>query len=184
MVGCRNYLTLGATICSALCAAGAAWLCWEEAPGLAGFFAALVVASVMFWTGRRWVLSLLVAGNLAFCTVGCMFLVSAVRSRQVDFWPPLAAVVLAPGLAAIACYLWGTAAEAERLIGRRPDQVTQTTGVLLHGVTLLAATNSRAAAYGAPQSYELRVWQRGDFAACVVIDRNGLVAGRYSRRGP
>ena len=245
MVGYRNHVTLGTTICSALCAAGAAWGCWDESPGLAGFFAAIVVASGLFWMGRRGVLSVLVAGNLAFCTVACMYLVSGVRSRQVDFWPPLAAVVLAPALAAIACYLWGgsycqaaaaacarpavrrrakqamvlalaalgglagtagyeraiqrqaaeleraiarvrsgvTAAEADRLIGRKPDQVAQTSGVLLNGVTLLAATNAKAAAYGPPQPYEARIWQRGDVKACVIIDRSGLVVGRYSRRG-
>jgi hypothetical protein len=241
MPGYRHCVTIGATACSALFAGFAAWTCFEVSPVLALFFTSLLVASVLFCFGCRWVLPLLVAGNLAFCTVACLLLVKTLRDNDIVSWPLLCAMVLAPGLATIACYLWGdsycrglaaalrqpstrkrfrqtltltlaalgglagtfayqrfaeyqaqqlefsiarmptgiTATDADRLMGHRPDQISQVSGVLVDRIMLLAATNSKAAAYGAPQQYEVRLWQRGDVQACVVVDRDGHVAGRY-----
>src|SRR5688572_30157128 len=66
MPGYRHWATIGATLCSALCASLAGLSCWEMSPVLALFFASLVAVSVLFCFGCRWTLSLVVGGNLAF----------------------------------------------------------------------------------------------------------------------
>ena len=75
-----------------------------------------------------------------------------------------------------------TSAEADAIIGEPPDHVSQQSGILVTPVTMLAATNSKAAAYGAAQPFTLRTWKRGTVKATVAIDANGQVAGRWMWR--
>jgi hypothetical protein len=75
-----------------------------------------------------------------------------------------------------------TRAEADAIVGEPPDHVSQQAGVLVTPVTMLAATNSKAAAYGAAQPFTLRTWKRGTVKATVAIDANGQVAGRWTWR--
>ena len=71
-----------------------------------------------------------------------------------------------------------TAAEADRLIGSAPDQISQDSCVRVNNVTLYAASNPKAAAYGKPQLYEFRIWRRGPVSAFVVVGPDGKVAAR------
>jgi len=75
-----------------------------------------------------------------------------------------------------------TGAEADAIVGEPPDRVSRQAGVLVTPVTMLAATNSKAAAYGAAQPFTLRTWKRGTVKATVAIDANGQVAGRWTWR--
>lgn len=75
-----------------------------------------------------------------------------------------------------------TAAEADAIVGDSPDNVSQTSGVLVTPVTMLAASNSKAADYGVPQNYTLRTWKRGYVNLTVAVDANGKVAGRWTWR--
>jgi hypothetical protein len=45
---------------------------------------------------------------------------------------------------------------------------------------LLDASNSKAAQYGPPQQYDLRIWERGSINVTVVIGSDGRVVGRYA----
>lgn len=73
-------------------------------------------------------------------------------------------------------------AEAERRIGRPPDRVTQEMGVILNSVTMYTASNSRAAEYGTPQMYDVRIWYFGPLTAWVYTDRNDRVVMRSTDR--
>jgi hypothetical protein len=75
-----------------------------------------------------------------------------------------------------------TGAEADAIVGEPPDHVSRQAGVLVTPVTMLAATNSKAAAYGAAQPFTLRTWKRGTVKATVAIDAKGQVAGRWTWR--
>ena len=74
------------------------------------------------------------------------------------------------------------AAEADRLLGGPPDRTGRHSGVLVNGVTFLSAENSKAGDYGEPTTYDLRIWQHGPVTACILIDGDGRVAGRYTHR--
>jgi hypothetical protein len=71
-----------------------------------------------------------------------------------------------------------TAAEADRLIGSAPDEISQSSCVIAGPALLLAPSNPKAAAYGKPQLYEFRVWRRGPVTASVVVGPDGKVAAR------
>ena len=75
-----------------------------------------------------------------------------------------------------------TGIEADAVIGEPPDDVSRQAGVLVTPVTMLATTNSKAAAYGAAKRFTLRTWQRGNVKATVAIDAKGLVVGRWTWR--
>lgn len=75
-----------------------------------------------------------------------------------------------------------TGIEADAIIGEPPDDVSRQAGVLVTPVTMLAATNSKAAAYGEARPFTLRTWKRGTVNATVAIDANGQVAGRWTWR--
>jgi len=75
-----------------------------------------------------------------------------------------------------------TSERADAIVGQPPDLISQQSGVLVTPVTMLAESNSRAAAYGAAKPYTLRTWRRGNVNATVAIDANGQVAGRWTWR--
>lgn len=72
--------------------------------------------------------------------------------------------------------------KADSLIGSPPDSVALQDGVLASPVTMFAASNEQGRKYGEPQTYSLRVWERGGVKGVVAVDRNGLVAGRWTVR--
>jgi hypothetical protein len=75
------------------------------------------------------------------------------------------------------------AAEADQLMGGPPDRTARVSGILINS-TLLDATNAKAAKYGPPQDYNLRIWERGSINVTVVIGSDGRVVGRYARKKP
>ena len=79
-------------------------------------------------------------------------------------------------------YTSRTGIEADAIVGEPPDRVSRQAGVLVTPVTMLAATNSKAAAYGKARPFTLRTWKRGTVKATVAIDANGQVAGRWTWR--
>jgi len=75
-----------------------------------------------------------------------------------------------------------TEKEADALIGAPPDRVEEQDGVVVSGAMMYAATNRLSAAHGEPQTYSLRIWERDGIKGTVAIDRDGLVAGRWTWR--
>ena len=73
-----------------------------------------------------------------------------------------------------------SAAEADVLVGTAPDSISETEGVLMSPVTMLTASNELSPKYGEPETYSLRVWNRGDVGATVAVDSEGKVAGRWT----
>jgi len=65
-------------------------------------------------------------------------------------------------------------------IGEPPHASFPVSGVLLNGVTMLDAKNPKAAKHGKPKNYILYTWQKGMVGACVAVDSNGDVAGRWT----
>jgi hypothetical protein len=61
--------------------------------------------------------------------------------------------------------------------------VSHEAGVIVHGARMLSASNSQAAAYGPPTTYEIRTWQRGNVHASVYVGPDGRVAGHSSWNG-
>ena len=71
-------------------------------------------------------------------------------------------------------------AEADWRMGSPPDSVASTRGVLITPITMLAENNTLARQQGAPQDDSLRRWDCEGVRAVVVVDHNGIVAGRWT----
>jgi hypothetical protein len=80
-------------------------------------------------------------------------------------------------MAAPAIPLGVLAAEADQLMGEPPDRTSRMSGVFINSM-LLDARNSKAARYGPPQVYDLRIWNRGRVQVTIVIGSDGRVVGR------
>lgn len=115
---------------------------------------------------RRWLAAILLLG-----VVGLVALITVWRRQGQAL--ELAIAKVPSGI---------TVAEADRLLGGPPDEVSQTSGVLVHGVTLIAANNPDVAKYGSPSNFEIRRWNRGDVHGFLLIGEDGKVAGRMTVR--
>jgi hypothetical protein len=51
--------------------------------------------------------------------------------------------------------------------------------VITEHFTFLPTVNSLSAGYGAPQEYEIQLWERGSTTGVIFVDGNGLVAGKH-----
>lgn len=78
--------------------------------------------------------------------------------------------------------LGSTAEEAERLVGFASDRVEVESGVMVNVAKFYPAINERAKEHGTPQPHTIHTWKRGPVGASVVLNRKGLVVGRFSWR--
>lgn len=72
--------------------------------------------------------------------------------------------------------------EADSILGSPPDSISSQDGILASPVTMYTSANEKGFKYGEPQTYSLRVWERDGVKGVVAVDRNGLVAGRWTVR--